>query len=246
MGIGKTFVATGVLAAAVGIPLMRGDRSANTGAQGLAPGFDMANGAAAGGAVIVPPGTGQAAPFTGMALLDASWGAGLAPGPYGELVQMPVADFGEVFRFDVYPNWVKSRWARVSTCDELQGLAGMRVALATGPLPTDLCGSLTYYFDDRHRAQRILFRGWTGDASRLIDMLIRRFEFEPRRTTSAGLYVKKSWGVTTGVAFLEHPITVEQAAPERQVQVYVELTHPDGRLPVRPEAQEFLARQEQP
>ena len=67
----------------------------------------------------------------------------VAAAPVLPMAFHPVGDFDEVFRFDIYPGWVKNRWARVSTAPAQPKLSGMRVILVTGVNPTDLKGSLT-------------------------------------------------------------------------------------------------------
>ena len=102
---------------------------------------------------------------------------------------LPITDFSEIFRFNVTPNWVKGRWKRISTNPGEDGLQGMRVALVTGVNSWDLHGSLTYYFDNSKKCQRITFRGWTGDPSRFLNMLTQRFDFEAQETHLAGFYL---------------------------------------------------------
>jgi len=65
-------------------------------------------------------------------------------------------------------------------------LHGLRVALITGTNSWDLHGSLTYYFDTSHRVQRITFRGWSGDATKLITLLTQKYGFRQQQTHWAG------------------------------------------------------------
>jgi len=55
----------------------------------------------------------------------------------------PVADFGEIVRFDISPTWVTSRWPRVTTVTAEAGMEGLRVPIVTGTNTDDLAGSLT-------------------------------------------------------------------------------------------------------
>lgn len=94
-------------------------------------------------------------------------------GPPMEFI--PTINLDEIFRFDASPSWVQQRWQRVSTCPNLDGLRGLRVALVTGTNPNDLHGSLTYFFDVNQTVQRISFQGWTGDSTKLLQFLTQKF-----------------------------------------------------------------------
>ncbi|MBN2292240.1 MAG: hypothetical protein JXM70_07435 [Pirellulales bacterium] len=101
----------------------------------------------------------------------------------------PVYDLGEVFRFDISTGWIMQRWARVSTGMSQLQLHGYRVALVTGTGRDDLAGSLTYYFNPSQHAQTITFSGTTGDATKLIRFLNKRYGFRRRIANDAGLFV---------------------------------------------------------
>jgi hypothetical protein len=99
----------------------------------------------------------------------------------------PMPSLAEVLRFDVSVPWVMQRWPRVSTGLPCLQLQGYRVPLVTGTKVTDLAGSLTYYFDARQQAQRITFRGTTGDPSALMVLLTSRYHFARRVLNDPGL-----------------------------------------------------------
>jgi hypothetical protein len=88
---------------------------------------------------------------------------------------VPVYDLGEVLRMDVTQAWVYSRWSRKSTALADLNLFGIRVPLVTGTGVDDLAGSLTYYFNPEGRVQRISFRGRTGDARKLVSLMVARY-----------------------------------------------------------------------
>lgn len=90
--------------------------------------------------------------------------------------------FADVFRFDLTPRMITERWSRLSTGLGDVNLQGYRVPLVTGTEPTDLAGSLTYYFDSRPRLRRITFLGATGDPAKIIDFVVRQFGFRHVRT----------------------------------------------------------------
>lgn len=123
-----------------------------------------------------------------------------APSPVEQLANAPpeqvVAIAGpeeialaDLFRFDLTPQAITDRWSRVSTGLGDMRYQGYRVPLVTGTTPSDLAGSLTYYFDAKPRLRRITFLGTTGDPGRLIEYCSRQFRFRrfqtgnPRITT---------------------------------------------------------------
>ena len=97
--------------------------------------------------------------------------------------------------------------------------------LATGTNPWDLTGSLTYYFDERQRPKKITFRGWTGDATHLTQLLTSRYRFEPNGLNS-GIYLAKRRTQTTGALILKQPPVVRASEPNYQTAVYLELNNP--------------------
>jgi hypothetical protein len=104
----------------------------------------------------------------------------LAAAPKEEVVAVPgpeITSFGEVFRFDISPQAITSRWTRVSTGLGDARFQGYRVPLMTGPAESDLAGSLTYYFDGQPKLRRITFLGTTGNPQRLIQFLARHYGF---------------------------------------------------------------------
>ncbi len=100
---------------------------------------------------------------------------------------LPTPSMAEAFNFDVTIDWVMHRWPRVSTGLAQVQLQGYRVPLITGTGPTDLAGSLTYYFNNHQQVGRITFHGVTGDASALVALLSSRYQFTRRLTNDAGM-----------------------------------------------------------
>ena len=146
----------------------------------------------------------------------------------------PTIDLGSLFRFDVSNQWITSRWDRVSTVPAAQDLHGMRVALVTGTNSWDLHGSLTYYFDANHRVQRITFRGWTGDASRLLQTL-QQHQLRARPTHWAGLYLSKRSGL-----LMKHPAIIDKSNPVQQLALILEINNPKGNSPLSNDFQSLL------
>jgi len=92
-------------------------------------------------------------------------------------------DLAEVINFDVTPEWVMSRWPRVSAGLSDLHLHGYRVPLVSGTAANDLAGSLTYYFDQQQHVERITFHGSTGDPRKLVTLLTSRYSFLRQATS---------------------------------------------------------------
>ena len=102
--------------------------------------------------------------------------------------QTPPLDFADVLRFDVTPAWIMQRWQWVAAGLSQLSLQGYRVPLVTGTAEDDLAGSLTYYFNSNQAVAQLTFQGTTGDANRLIRLLIQRYGFGRRLTNDPGLF----------------------------------------------------------
>jgi len=148
---------------------------------------------------------------------------------------LPVTNFEEVFRFDVNPTWIKQRWKRVSTSPGEPGLHGLRVALITGTNSWDLHGSLTYYLDASQRVQRITFRGWAGDATKLVSLLTQRYQFRPQQTHWAGFYIAQNKRTPTGGLLMQHPTVIQTDNPVQQVAIVLEINNPAGKSVLSPD-----------
>lgn len=98
----------------------------------------------------------------------------------------PTYALAEVVRMDVTKEWVYQRWARKSTALAELDLYGVRVPLVTGAKVTDLAGSLTYYFTQDGRVQRIAFRGRTGDTTELVALATQRYGLQWQTPGASG------------------------------------------------------------
>ncbi len=144
----------------------------------------------------------------------------------------PTTDLSETIRFDVYPNWVRSRWPRVANTPGELNLDGLRVPWVTGNSAHDLVGALTYYFDQHQQVQRISFQGWTGDPGRLINFLHQEYGFRHKDSQSAGLYLKQSFGQIRSLLRVDYAPLMDQKNSQRHFFVFLELNHPRTSLPL--------------
>ena len=195
------------------------------------------NPAAAPGTVLPPTIITGMTPVTGPPLESALNGqntvifSGDANGPNLNAVPLefvPVTDLREIFRFDVSPEWVKQRWDRISTNPGEFGLSGLRIPLVTGVNASDLQGSMTYYFDSNKRAQKITFRGWTGNSAVLLRLLSEQYGFKPQPTQWAGLFTSQNRNGTTGVLAMKHPNVISADNPSQQIALMLEINNPQG------------------
>jgi hypothetical protein len=133
-----------------------------------------------------------------------------ASGASGNSAPLPIE---QVFRFDLTPQWVASRWPRVSTVagsdpDQL----GMRVVLVTGTRPDDIAGSLTYYFDRHHQMQRITFTGLTRDPRRVLAAVVTPYRLKSQPTTDAAYYIGGDPKDPTSEVIVRHkPVLLAEA-----------------------------------
>jgi hypothetical protein len=163
--------------------------------------------------------------------LDADTGAALAPdlaaAPAEQIVAVPgpeQSDFGSLFRFDLTPESVAHRWARVTTGLSDMGLQGYRVPLVTGTAANDIAGSLTYYFDGQPRLRSITFLGSTGDPARLVNFLARHFGF--RKSPSASARTKQyhvRYGFT-GFLTVEPAVVLDRSQPRANYKLTLRLS----------------------
>lgn len=205
--------------------------------------FQQASFPAAAGGVFPSTTVGaQPASFTSFAQGDNAWAqAGLVPdfaktetvvypgdanGPdlnAAPISFTPTIDIASLFRFDITEPSITGRWKRVSTSPAEDGLHGLRVALVTGTNSWDLHGSLTYYFDANHVLQRITYRGWTGDANRLLQIL-RPHQLRAQPTHWAGVYLSRRSGL-----LMKRPAVLDKSNVVQQLALILELNNPRGK-----------------
>lgn len=140
---------------------------------------------------------------------------------WGESPQ--ITSLREVLRFDVTPTWVMQRFPRVSTVHSDLQLDGMRVPLITGTQPTDLAGTLTYYFDSYQRLQRVNVHAVTGDPSRFVAELQHGYKFQQQPALGASLYTVKWNGKPTSLVVTTPAPIIESSSPFARFNVFIEL-----------------------
>jgi hypothetical protein len=159
------------------------------------------------------------------------------------LVGRPVNGLGEVIRFDISPGWVTSRWPRVSTVRSESGMTGMRVPLVTGTQLKDIAGSLTYFFDENYRVQRVSFQGYTGDPRPLTMLVTQAFHLQPDRTSDGYLYVARWNGTPTSVMRIRHTAVVRAGSNHTPFEVNMEINRPSYQYRLSRGIQQQLAHE---
>ncbi|WP_146519203.1 DUF6690 family protein [Stieleria varia] len=151
-----------------------------------------------------------------------------------------VADLREVMRFDITPDWVIARFARVSTVLADLQLKGMRVPVVTGTHATDFAGTLTYYFDAAGKLQRISLHGFTGDPSRLAQAMVGHYQLQSEPTLEAGVYTRRWNGSPIHLLRLTHAPVVYSDAVHHKYTMFLELNQMNSAHGISLEAQEIV------
>lgn len=151
-----------------------------------------------------------------------------------------VQDLREVLRFDVTPLWLTQRFSRVTTVLANVQLDGMRVPLITGTQPTDLAGTLTYYFDSRQSVRRINVHGLTGDPSLLANLMVQFYGLKPEQSLGGQLYTSRWNNQVNCVLHLSPAPIVYSGADHSKFIVFLELNQADSHMGLSQEASEIL------
>ncbi len=160
----------------------------------------------------------------------------------GELsvVGTPVTDLREVMRFDISPEWVLDRFARVSTVLAEIRLKALRVPIVTGTRVDDLAGTLTYYFDGNDRLQRVSMHGFTGDPERLIGSMTQHYGMSQEPNLEAGVFTKRWNGMPVHFLRLTRNSVVHSDAFHQKYTVFLELNQPDLPFGMSEEAKQIV------
>ena len=151
---------------------------------------------------------------------------GMSDDAIPDLTGADVRDLREILRFDVSPDWVMSRFARVTTVLADTRLEGLRVPVVTGIQATDIAGTMTYFFDRSGHVQRIMLHGFTGDPSRLIDAMTTHYGLSRSPSLEAGVYTRAWNGSAVHFLRLSHAPVVYSDAVHQKYTVFLELNQP--------------------
>ncbi len=157
------------------------------------------------------------------------------------LVGAPITDLREVMRFDITPDWVTNRFARVSTVLGELNLKALRVPVVTGIKADDIAGTLTYYFDGSGRLQRLTIHGFTGDPARLIKTMTEQYGLQSEPSLEAGVFTKRWNAMPVHFLRLTHAPVVYADAVHQKYTVFLELNQPNLAYGISPEAKKIVA-----
>lgn len=161
--------------------------------------------------------------------------------PVQTLAGGPIADFRDVLRFDITPNWVNQRFARVTTVLSDLNLEGMRVPIVTGTRANDIAGTVTYYFRHDGRLQRVAMHGFTGDPSRMIETMTTHYRMQPRPSLDSGVYTIDWNGRPSSVLKVTRAPVMYADADRNQHTVFLELNQPSLDYGLSIEAQRIVS-----
>lgn len=152
----------------------------------------------------------------------------------------PTISLESVLRFDISPRWVMQHWPHVSTTRTDGPLDGLRVPVITGTTPRDLVGSLTYYFDEQQRVQRISLDGIIGDDRHLVSAVTRRFQLKPELKPGVGIYALRWNGKPVSVLWIRRMPVADREKGGPQHEFSLELNRPDNYQGLSPRMQQLI------
>lgn len=188
-------------------------------------------------------GTSNVVPGTTHQLWDYTLGTPTLP----QIQQQPtsvgggvVSDLREVLRFDIKPGWLPQRFSRVTTVLSNVQLDGLRVPLVTGIQPSDLAGSLTYYFDASQSLNRINLHGLTGDPSNLANLMVQFYQLKPEQSLGGQLFTTRWNNRVTSLLHVAPAPIIYAGADHSKYIVFLELNQPNQNFALSDEAAEIL------
>lgn len=156
------------------------------------------------------------------------------------LEQVPVVSLAEILRFDITPEWVLSRFPRVSTLLSEMNLDGLRTPLITGSSPGDMAGTLTYYFDRYKRLKRVSIHATLGDPTRYLIELQKAYQMSQEPSLGGSLYVIKWNGTPTSVLHISPASVIYSDLSYGRYNLFLELNQADLEYGLSTEARQLV------
>lgn len=151
-----------------------------------------------------------------------------------------VHDLREVLRFDIHPNWLPQRFSRVTTVLSNVQYDGLRVPLITGTRPSDLAGTLTYYFDPGQSLQKINLHALTGDPSQLTHLMTQFYGLRQEHSLGGQLYTSRWNNRVSSVLHVAPAPIIYAGADHSKYIVFLELNQTNANFSLSEEAGAFL------
>jgi hypothetical protein len=156
-------------------------------------------------------------------------------------VVSPTIDLREAIRFDMTPMALTQRFAPVTTLAGYSQFDVYRIGLVTGSQPTDLAGTVTYYFDANKAVQRIQFFGNTGDPSMVIGMMVQFYRLQPEAALGGQLFTTRWNNRVTSFLHVRPAAVVQAGYSNSNYQVFLELNQPSMHYGLSDDANQYLA-----
>lgn len=156
------------------------------------------------------------------------------------LTNSPVSDFREVLRFDITPAWVPQHFSRVTTVLADTRLDGLRVPFVSGTNPSDIAGSITYYFDAQQSLRRIQLTGLTGDPTVLVTLMLQYYHLQAEPSLGGHLYTSRWNNRVTSVMQLTPAPVIYSDNSHSRYQIFLELNQPTMDYALTMEAEQIL------
>jgi len=112
-----------------------------------------------------------------------------APIPGPKFSDLGLVHLHEALTLETTEQFVINRWPRVNTGLMDKDLRGFRVPYLSGSNEDDPAGALTYYFNKKHKCEKLTFSGTVGDPRKLVMYLVQSHRFEPQPSPEAGVHL---------------------------------------------------------
>ena len=152
----------------------------------------------------------------------------------------PVYDFREVLRFDMTPAALMQRFQRITTVLSETQFDGMRVPFVSGTMPTDIAGSLSYFFDRQQSLRRVQMTGMMGDPSTLTQLMTQYYQLKPEQTLGGSLYTTRWNNRVTSVLQVNLAPVIDSTNQLQRYQVFLELNQPSVEYAISAQAEQIL------
>jgi|GEM_PF-832062 len=166
--------------------------------------------------------------------------AGAAPGSASGVQN--ISDFREVLRFDIGPSFVTSRFQRITTVASSTQFDVLRVPFVSGTRPSDITGSLTYFFDAHQTVQRIQLQGTTGDPAVLTQLMVSYYHLKPETSLGGQMFTTRWNTRVTSMLLVGLAPVIYADSNYGKFSVFLELNQPSHQYGLSDEANQILMR----
>ena len=114
--------------------------------------------------------------------------------------------------------------------------------LITGTRPTDLAGTLTYYFDASQSLRRINLHGLTGDPSQLATLMVQYYGLQPEQSLGGQLFTTRWNNRIANLLQIAPAPVIYAGADHSKYTVFLELNQPSSQYALSEEASQTLGQ----